>query len=123
MTSATAAYAFGGFAAAQVGPAPDVFVTSDLVQRGKPAPDPYLLGAKLTNSDPKQCLVVEDAPPGVVAGKAAGCKVLGLKTTHDEKRLWESGADYVCKDLSCVSARWEGGKLVLTIDADERPEL
>lgn len=96
-------------------------MTSDLVDRGKPAPDPYLLGAKLTGSDPTKCLVVEDAPPGVVAGKAAGAKVLGLKTTHDERRLWESGADYVVQDLSFVQARWEGTNLVVTIQSDDRP--
>lgn len=122
VTSATAAYGFGGFAAAQVGPAPDVFVTSDLVTKGKPAPDPYLLGAKMTNSDPTRCLVLEDAPPGVVAGKAAGAKVIGLKTTHDARRLWESGADYVVNDLRDVQARWEGLDLIITIKSDERPE-
>ncbi|CAO1625945.1 unnamed protein product [Sympodiomycopsis kandeliae] len=121
VTSATAAYAYDGFAAANIGPKPDVFVTSDLVSRGKPAPDPYLLGAELTKSDPKECLVIEDAPPGVVAGKAAGCKVLGLKTTHDARKVWEAGADFVVQDLSQVKVHWEGLRLMVTIEGDERP--
>lgn len=122
VTSATAAYAFVGFPSAQCGPAPATFVTSDLVSRGKPAPDPYLLGAKLAGADAARCLVVEDAPPGVLAGKAAGAKVLGLKTTHDTRRQWEAGADFVCQDLSCVQAHWEGDRLFLSIEGDERPE-
>lgn len=131
VTSATRAYATIGFAASQSSPSPpDVFVTSDLVSRGKPAPDPYLLGAKLSGVDPTKCLVVEDAPPGVRAGKAAGAKVLGLGTTHDKGRMWEAGADFVCEDLSYVSAEWkevdgeEGQKvlkLMVTIEGEERP--
>ena len=47
-------------------------------------------------------LVVEDAPAGVKAGKAAGCKVLGLATTHDVDGLRDAGADWLVEDLSCV---------------------
>ncbi|CAO1629021.1 unnamed protein product [Parajaminaea phylloscopi] len=122
VTSATSAYASQGFAASESSPKPPVtFVTSDLVSRGKPAPDPYLLGAKMSGSNPASCLVVEDAPPGVVAGKAAGCKVLALKTTHDSDKMWEAGADFLCEDLSCVRARWEGLKLIIEIDGEEKP--
>lgn len=96
-------------------------MTSDQVSRGKPAPDPYLLGAKLTGSDPTRCLVVEDAPPGVVAGKAAGSKVLALKTTHDPQKMWEAGADFLCEDLSGVRARWEGDRLIIEIEGEDKP--
>lgn len=122
VTSATSAYAMQGFAASQASPSPpSTFVTSDLVSKGKPDPEPYLLGAKLTKSDPASCLVVEDAPAGVIAGKAAGCKVLGLKTTHEAAKMWEAGADFLCEDLSKVRARWEGMKLIIEIDSEEKP--
>ncbi|CAO1614879.1 unnamed protein product [Jaminaea pallidilutea] len=122
VTSATSAYAQVGFAASRSSPSPPaVFITSDLVSRGKPQPDPYLLGAEKTNTDPARCLVVEDAPPGVTSGKRAGCKVLGLRTTHAEKELWEAGADWVCDDLSKVTAEWSAtGELTLSIDGDAK---
>ena len=53
-------------------PVPDVLVTADQVARGKPAPDPYLLAAERLGVDPADCLVLEDAPGGVAAGRAAG---------------------------------------------------
>ncbi|KAG8839264.1 hypothetical protein FRB91_007115, partial [Serendipita sp. 411] len=55
---------------------PEAFVTAGDVTRGKPDPEPYLIGAKLCGVDPSRCLVVEDAPNGIRSGKAAGAKVL-----------------------------------------------
>ena len=51
---------------------PRVLVTSDRVAYGKPAPDPYLLAAERLGVDPAACLVLEDAPTGIAAGRAAG---------------------------------------------------
>jgi mannitol-1-/sugar-/sorbitol-6-phosphatase len=50
---------------------PGVLVTADQVARGKPAPDPYLLAAERLGVDPADCLVLEDAPSGIAAGRAA----------------------------------------------------
>ena len=47
-------------------------------------------------------LVVEDAPAGVRAGRAAGCAVLALATTHPVDGLRDAGADWVVRDLGCV---------------------
>ncbi|PWN33032.1 HAD-like protein [Meira miltonrushii] len=121
VTSATKAYAQLGFASANVAPPPNVFITSDLCSKGKPDPEPYLLGAKHLNVDIKRCLVVEDAPPGVESGKSAGAKVLGLKTTHDGNRMWQKGADFVVEDLSKVHARWQGDQLFIDIDSEQSP--
>ena len=63
---------------------PRVLVTADDVAVGKPDPAPYLLAAEKLGFDPRRCLVVEDAPAGVASGLAAGCTVLGLRTTHDD---------------------------------------
>jgi sugar-phosphatase len=63
-------------------PIPDVLVSSDQVARGKPAPDPYLLAAERLGVDPAACLVLEDAPSGIAAGRAAGMTVWAVTTTH-----------------------------------------
>ncbi|PWN54356.1 HAD-like protein [Violaceomyces palustris] len=120
VTSATKAYAHKGFEQAQVSQPPEIFVTSDLCSKGKPDPEPYLLGAKLSQVDIARCLVVEDAPPGIRSGKAAGAKTLGLRTTHDGEKMWDDGADFVVEDLRSVSAEWIDGRIKLTIQCEER---
>lgn len=54
-------------------------------------------------------LVLEDAPAGVRAGKAAGFKVVALATTHDVEKLVEAGADWIVRDMRSVRMRaWDG---------------
>jgi len=65
----------------------DVIITADDVARGKPAPDPYLAAAQKLKLDPGSCLVVENAPLGIQAAKAAGMKVIGITTTLPEQAL------------------------------------
>lgn len=84
--------------------APDVLVTADQVERGKPAPDPYLLAAERLGVDPTRCLVVEDAPSGLASARAAGCSTLAVVTTTARDEL---EADLVVTDLSEV--RLEAG--------------
>jgi len=57
-------------------------VTAEHVQKGKPAPDVFLEVAKRLGADPSRCVVFEDAPAGVEAGRAAGMRVVGVTTTH-----------------------------------------
>jgi len=66
---------------------PRYFVTSETVDQGKPHPEPYQRGAALLGVPAEQCLVIEDAPAGVAAGKAAGCRVLAVLTTHPAATL------------------------------------
>lgn len=80
-------------------PRPGVVVTFDDVTHGKPAPDPYLMAAKLQGADPARCLVVEDAPSGLVSARAAGCTTLAVTTTTPAADL---DADLVVDDLSKV---------------------
>ncbi len=63
-------------------PEPQVLVDGHDVSRGKPSPEGYLLAAKRLDVEPRSCLVLEDAPAGIAAGKAAGMTVLALATTH-----------------------------------------
>ncbi len=83
---------------------PDVLVTADQVERGKPAPEPYLLAAERLGVDPTRCLVVEDAPSGLASARAAGCTTLAVATTTARDEL---EADLVVTDLSEV--RLEAG--------------
>ncbi|MFJ2745125.1 HAD-IA family hydrolase [Streptomyces sp. NPDC087440] len=71
-------------------PLPDVQVYAADVGAAKPAPDCYLLAAARLGVEAAECLVVEDAPAGVRAGRAAGCTVAGLTTTHTEDALPEA---------------------------------
>lgn len=63
-------------------------------------PDPYLLGAKRAGVDPSRCLVVEDAPAGIRSGRAAGCKTLGLVTSHSRAQMEEVKPDWLVPNLA-----------------------
>ncbi|CAL9393687.1 HAD family hydrolase [Streptomyces sp. enrichment culture] len=76
-------------------------VAADDITRGKPDPEPYLLGARALGVDPAACVVFEDAPAGLQAGRAAGMRTVALATTH---RPGELDADLVVTDLSALSA-------------------
>jgi len=80
-------------------PVPAELVTGDDVERGKPFPDPYLLGAKRLGLDPADCVVFEDAISGVEAGIEAG---VGLVIGVSERAL-DSAADIVIKDLTGIT--------------------
>jgi sugar-phosphatase len=86
---------------------PPVVVTADKVTHGKPHPEPYLAGAKVLELLPSECLVIEDAPAGVTAGKAAGCKVLGVVGSHRAEELME--ADWRVTSLQDVTAEMVEG--------------
>jgi sugar-phosphatase len=68
-------------------PEPKVFVTAELVKHGKPKPDAYLLGAERLGLAPEDCIVVEDAPAGILSGLAAGCKVIAVNAPADTPKL------------------------------------
>ncbi|MFV8985465.1 sugar phosphatase [Serratia fonticola] len=68
-------------------PLPEVFITSELVKQGKPHPDAYLLGAQGLGLAPQDCVVVEDAPAGILSGLAAGCQVIAVNAPADAPKL------------------------------------
>jgi sugar-phosphatase len=79
-------------------------VTADDITRGKPDPEGYLLGAQALSLTPDACLVVEDAPSGVAAAKAAGMRCAVVLHTHTTSEL--VGADLVLERLApgCLDA-------------------
>ncbi|EDY60129.1 MULTISPECIES: HAD family hydrolase [Streptomyces] len=84
-----------------VGILPKTLVAADDVTRGKPDPEPYLLAARELGVDPSRCVVFEDAPAGLRAGRAAGMTTVALTTTHQAHEL---DADLVVENLSALSA-------------------
>jgi sugar-phosphatase len=81
------------------------------VKNGKPDPEPYLKGASLLGVAAKDCIVVEDAPAGIRAGKAAGARVIACRTTSPEQELRDAGADWIvddCKSISVVGRNPNG---------------
>jgi sugar-phosphatase len=113
VTSGTAPVAGARLAATGLRP-PPVLVTADQVATGKPAPEPYLTAARRLDVSPEDCLVIEDAPAGIAAGRAAGAQVLGLLTSHSAAALTESDAvpDLLADDLSSVLPTADGAVLV-----------
>jgi HAD superfamily hydrolase (TIGR01509 family) len=69
------------------------------VARGKPAPDVYLFAARQLGAEPTVCVVVEDTPPGVQAGAAAGMTVFGFSAHTPEQKLTAAGAHRTFDDL------------------------
>jgi len=86
---------------AHAGILPKTLVVAEDVTRGKPDPEPYLLAARRLGVDPARCVVFEDAPAGLQAGRAAGMITVALATTHQAQEL---DADLVVSDLSALSA-------------------
>lgn len=86
-------------------PLPKSFITSNDITHGKPHPEPYLKGAAVLGFSAADCVVLEDAPSGVRAGKAAGARVIAFKTTVADAAVREAGADWVvgnCGDIRVV---------------------
>ena len=86
VTSATRRLMLGRLEAAGL-PIPQRIISGDMVERGKPDPEPYRRGAELLGFQPAECVVVEDAPSGVGAGLAAGGRVLAVLGTHSAEEL------------------------------------
>ncbi len=102
-------------------PIPDRLVTSDDIKNGKPDPEPYLKGASLLGVSAKDCVVVEDAPAGIRAGKAAGARVIACRTTAHESELKDAGADWIvdnCKSISVSPASTRDDELRIVLDSE-----
>jgi sugar-phosphatase len=76
---------------------PAVVVYAGDVSRGKPDPEGYLAAARRLGVDPAETIVVEDSPPGVEAGRAAGAAVVAVTSTHMAAEL--AAADVVVESL------------------------
>jgi sugar-phosphatase len=84
-------------------PIPERIISGEMVERGKPDPEPYRRGAELLGFLPGECVVVEDAPSGIGSGKAAGCRVMAVLGTEPAEEL--RGADWVVASLEDVAVK------------------
>jgi len=95
-------------------PVPEVLVTSDDVTHGKPDPEPYLKGAAGLGVAAAECVVIEDAPAGIAAARAAGMRVIGLASTYKVEKLAQ--ADAVAERLTDLTVKAsEGGLLCIRL--------
>ena len=92
-------------------PLSPVVVTAEDVPAGKPDPSGYLQAAAHLGVDPSTCVVIEDAPAGITAGRAAGATVLAVTTSHDRSVL--TAAHHIVADLTTVVATPEGVRLTV----------
>ena len=118
VTSCSTALAHARLGEARL-PVPPLLITGDDVLRGKPDPQPYLMAASRLGVAAEGCVVVEDAPAGIQAGKQAGMRVIGIAATYGRHELVESGADVVIDRLSQlrVLRAVDGRRLVIRIEA------
>ncbi len=81
---------------------PARMITSNDIQHGKPNPEPYLKGAAMLGFPAANCIVVEDVPAGVRAGKSAGARVIGFTTTLPGNELTAAGANWVVANCAAI---------------------
>ena len=78
----------------------DAIIDGNVITKGKPDPEVFLLGAAATNAQPSECVVFEDAQAGILAAKAGGMFAIGI---GDKKVLAE--ADYVIQSFEDFSVQ------------------
>jgi len=116
VTSCTAPLAKVRMRAASL-PVPRFLVTADDVRIGKPDPEPYMKGASLLGYPTAKCVVVEDVPAGIRAGKSAGARVLALRTTSSAAELSLAAPDWIASNCAGISLRRvESTGLTVAID-------
>ena len=97
---------------------PASMIAADDIVHGKPDPEPYLKGARLLGFPPEACLVFEDSPPGIRAGKAAGMTVVSFPTTYTVEALSE--ANFVTENFASIRLEvLASGELKLDVAALE----
>ena len=97
-------------------PIPKTMVTSSDVKIGKPNPEPYLKAAVKLGIPVSDCVVVEDVPAGIRAGKGAGARIIAFLTTVERKVLEGAGADWILRNAADMAVRGDGRSLVLDLN-------
>jgi len=102
VTSSTRALAEVRLRAAGL-PRPGLFITSSDVTHGKPHPEPYMKAAKSLGFRSASCIVVEDVPAGIKAGKGAGARVIAFPTTVNLSELEMAGPDWIAENCGALT--------------------
>lgn len=96
-------------------PIPKDMITSSDVKIGKPDPEPYVKAAAKLGFAASDCIVVEDVPAGVRAGKAAGARVIAFLSTVNRRGLEDAGADWIVQNCAGITATSDGDGLRLSL--------
>jgi mannitol-1-/sugar-/sorbitol-6-phosphatase len=96
-------------------PLPRKMITSNDITNGKPNPEPYLKGASVLGLPSAECVVLEDAPAGIRAGKAAGAKVIAFTTTVKEPAARDAGGDWILNNCADIRLLGQGAGLRLEL--------
>jgi sugar-phosphatase len=94
-------------------PIPKSMITSSDVKIGKPDPEPYVKAAAKLGFAASDCVVVEDVPAGIRAGKAAGARVIAFLTTMARRDLEDAGANWIVQNCADIAASIDGDELKL----------
>jgi beta-phosphoglucomutase len=95
----------------------DVVITADDVERGKPDPQSFAMAAAALGLNAAKCLVIENAPFGIQAARAAGCSVIGICTTLSSEDL--TGADWIVQNHDELIALLSGTAAKRNAQAEE----
>jgi len=98
-------------------PLPKKMITSNDITHGKPHPEPFVKGASVLGFLPAECIVVEDVPAGVRAGKSAGARVIAFTTTVEESALKEAGATWILENCGEIRLTDHGNDLTLSLNS------
>ncbi len=91
-------------------------MTSTDVTLGKPHPEPFLQAAAKLGFPASGCVVVEDVPAGMHAGKAAGARVIAIRTSVEEAELRRAGADFILNNCADLGGAHNSGGLTLILN-------
>ena len=94
---------------------PPTIITSSEITNGKPHPEPYLKGAQALGVPAADCIVIEDVPAGIRSGKAAGARVIAVRTTAPDNELIAAGADWVVDNCRSITATFDSAVGVLRL--------
>ena len=97
-------------------PTPPVLIPADEISHGKPHPEGYLTAARRLSIDPERCIVVEDAPPGIEAARAAGMRAIGVLGTYPPDAL--VAADVVVSSVAALRVTARNGGLAIALSHD-----
>jgi sugar-phosphatase len=95
-------------------PIPDVLISAEDVEHGKPNPEGYLRAAELLGVAPEHCVVVEDAPAGIQAAVAAGMRAIGVLGTYPREALSEAAA--IVDSFGSVNVSVSADAITLAMD-------
>ena len=94
-------------------PIPRVMVCADEITHGKPHPEGYLTAAARLGFEPRDCVVIEDTPPGIDAAHAGGMRAIAIAATYPRGQL--AGADAIVERLTDLEVSAVGDLIQITV--------